>query len=63
MAKAKAKAKATAKAKAKARRHGCYNDDYLLYIAYRLPIDCLLIALDAHMFSHDGYGPGSIGNP
>ena len=21
-------------------------------------IDCLLIALDAHMFSHRGYGPG-----
>ena len=24
-----------------------------------LPIDCLLIALDAHMFSHNGYGPGT----
>ena len=22
-----------------------------------LRIDCLLIALDAHMFSHNGYGP------
>ena len=22
-------------------------------------IDCLLIALDAHMFSHNGYGPGT----
>ena len=27
------------------------------YIAYRLPVDCLLIALDAHMFRHNGYGP------
>ena len=25
---------------------------------YILPIDCLLIALDADMFSHNGYGPG-----
>ena len=24
-----------------------------------LLIDCLLIALDAHMFSHSGYGPGT----
>ena len=33
---------------------------YLLYIAYYiLPIDCLLIALDAHMFSHNGYEPGT----
>ena len=24
-----------------------------------LPDDCLLIALDAHMFSHNGYGPGT----
>ena len=30
------------------------------YIAYRLPIDCLLIALDANMFSHNGYGPGTL---
>ena len=22
-----------------------------------MPVDCLLIALDAHMFSHNGYGP------
>ena len=22
-------------------------------------IDCLLITLDAHMFSHNGYGPGT----
>ena len=36
----------------------CKKQDYLLYIAYRLPIDFLLIALDAHMFSHNGYGPG-----
>ena len=26
---------------------------------YGLPIDCLLIALDANMFSHNGYGPGT----
>ena len=26
---------------------------------YILPIDCLLIALDAHMLSHNGYGPGT----
>ena len=26
---------------------------------YILPIDCLLIARDAHMFSHNGYGPGT----
>ena len=25
---------------------------------YILPIDCLLIALDAHMLRHNGYGPG-----
>ena len=24
---------------------------------YILPIDCLSIALDAHMLSHNGYGP------
>ena len=24
-----------------------------------LPIDCLLIALDTHMFSHNGYSPGA----
>ena len=24
-----------------------------------MPIELLLIALDAHMFSHDGYGPGT----
>ena len=29
--------------------------------AYILSIDCLLIALDAHMFSHNGYGPGTKG--
>ena len=28
-----------------------------------LPIDCLLIALDAHMFSHNGYGPGTNQGP
>ena len=33
---------------------------YSSYITYHiLPIDCLLIALDAHMFSHNGYGPGT----
>ena len=37
----------------------CNKQDYLLYIAYRLLIDCLFIALDAHMFSHNGYGPGT----
>ena len=26
---------------------------------YILPIDCLSIALDAHMLSHNGYGPGT----
>ena len=26
---------------------------------YTLPIDCLLIALAADMFSHNGYGPGT----
>ena len=25
---------------------------------HMLPIDCLLLALDAHMLSHHGYGPG-----
>ena len=29
-----------------------------MYVCHRLLIDCLLISLDAHMFSHDGYGPG-----
>ena len=24
---------------------------------YKLLIDCLLVGLDAHMFSHNGYGP------
>ena len=33
---------------------------YLSYITYYiLPIDCLSIALDAHMLSHNGYGPGT----
>ena len=27
---------------------------------YILPIDCILIALDAHMSSHSGSGPGTI---
>ena len=34
--------------------------DYLFSIAYFiLLIDCLLLALDAHKFSHTGYGPGT----
>ena len=33
---------------------------YILHITYYiLPIDCLSIALDAHMLSHNGYGPGT----
>ena len=31
--------------------------NYLLHIGCALPIECLLIALVAHMFSHPGYGP------
>ena len=31
---------------------------WALAIAYRSPIDCLLIALDAHMFTANEYGPG-----
>ena len=31
---------------------------YLRYIAYWLATDCLLIELDAHIFNHNGYGPG-----
>ena len=34
----------------------CKEQDYLLYI---LTVDCILIVLDAHMFSHSGYGPGT----
>ena len=34
--------------------------DVVITIAcYILHIDCLMIALDAHMFSHTGYGPGN----
>ena len=36
----------------------CNKQDYLLYIAYRMPIDCLSNALDARMLSHHGHGPG-----
>ena len=36
-----------------------YQWYYLLHIAIRLPIDCLSIALDAHMLSHNRYGPGT----
>ena len=34
---------------------------YFIYdIAYSiLTIDCLLIAIDAHMFTHNGYAPGT----
>ena len=32
---------------------------YIYITYYILPIDCLLIALDAHMRSHNGYGPGT----
>ena len=33
---------------------------YILHITYYiLPIDCLSIALDAHMLSHNGHGPGT----
>ena len=56
-----AEAKVTAKAKAKAKptlmlqiRHGGGK-----ITCYILHIDCLLNALDAHMFSHDGYGPAT----
>ena len=28
-----------------------------MYGYHRLPIEALLIALDAHKFSHNGYGP------
>ena len=31
----------------------------LTIIPLLLPIDCLSIALDAHMLSHHGYGPGT----
>ena len=37
------------------------KQDYLLYIAYWLRTDDLLIALDAHMFSHNGYRPATQG--
>ena len=36
----------------------CNKEDYVLYVADRLHIDCLLLALDAHMLSPNGYGPG-----
>ena len=36
-----------------------YITYYISHITYYiLPIDCLSIALDAHMLSHNGYGPG-----
>ena len=31
-------------------------DVIITITCYMLPIDCLLIALDAYMFSHNGYG-------
>ena len=37
-----------------------YITYHILHITYYiLPIDCLSIALDAHMLSHNGYGPGT----
>ena len=33
--------------------------DYLFSMDYWFFVDCLLIAPDAHMFSHNGYGPGT----
>ena len=36
---------------------------YCFLIAYCLPIECLLVALDAHMFSHHGYEPGRVQGP
>ena len=36
-----------------------YIHTYIYMSCHILPIDCLLIALDAHMFSHSGYEPGS----
>ena len=35
----------------------------LRIIPLLLPIDCLSIALDEHMFSHNGYGPGTAAGP
>ena len=35
----------------------------ILPIMYRGPVDCVLIALDTHMFNDNGYGPGTIGSP
>ena len=37
----------------------CNKQEYLLYIACRVRIDCLSIALDMYMLSHNGYGPGT----
>ena len=34
-------------------------DVIITITCYILRIDCLLIALDAHVFSHIGYGPGT----
>ena len=47
--------------------HDNNNDDsidkillfYPAYIAYLLPIGCLLIGLGAHIFSHNEYGHGT----
>ena len=39
----------------------CNKQNYLLYIyiyMYVLPVDCLSIALDAHVLSHNDMGPG-----
>lgn len=35
------------------------DQDYLLYIVHCLSLGCLWIDLDRHMFSQDGYGPGT----
>ena len=32
---------------------------YLLYTAYQLLIDCLLVNLDAHIFNHEEYRAGT----
>ena len=38
----------------------CYFIYYLSYITSHISnVDCLLICLDAHMFSHNGYRPGT----
>ena len=36
----------------------CYAMFCIIYM-YMLPIDCLMIALNACLFSQNGYGPGT----